>query len=257
MEIIWNFFSDLIGHSSPRHAKLKFHDLDISTLDLHELDAPLLESEVLAAIHDLAPDKAPDPDGYTGLFFRRFWPIIKHDVMAAVNQFYALACNNLGIVNDATMVLIPKKPDATAPKDFRPLCLISSFAKLILKVLARRLQPRMPELVRPCQSAFIKGRTIHDNFAYVQGLVKSLQHKKCPSLFLKMDIEKAFDSVSWEFLLEVLEARGFGRKFRNLISCLLFSSSTRILVNGTLSEPIFHRRGLGKEIQCLPYYLLM
>ena len=59
-----------------------------------------------------------------------------------------------------------------------------------------------------------------------------------------MDIEKAFDSVSWEFLLEVLEARGFGRKFRNLISCLLFSSSTRILVNGTLSEPIFHRRGL-------------
>ena len=108
MEIIWKKIYGLIGHSSPRSDRLKFQELGIEPLDLHELDAPFAESEVLGAINDLAPEKAPGPDGYTGLFFRKCWAIIKHDVMAAINQVDALACSKLNILNDATMVLIPK-----------------------------------------------------------------------------------------------------------------------------------------------------
>jgi hypothetical protein len=49
-------------------------------------------------------------------------------------------------------------------KEFRPISLVHSFAKLVAKLLAIRLSPRMPELVSGNQSVFIRGRCIHDNF---------------------------------------------------------------------------------------------
>lgn len=63
--------------------------------------------------------------------------------------------------------------------------------------------------------------------------------QKVCSLFLKLDISKAFNSVAWPFLLEVLEHFGFGPIWRSLRT-----SSTRILVNGQLGEEILHQRGL-------------
>lgn len=46
------------------------------------------------------------------------------------------------------------------------------------------------------QSAFIKGRSIHDNFRYVHSTAKDLHARKKPRLLLKIDIAKAFDSVA-------------------------------------------------------------
>jgi hypothetical protein len=62
------------------------------------------------------------------------------------------------------------------------------------------------------QSAFIKRRSIQDNFLYAQNLIRALHRSKQPDLFLKLDIAKAFDSVRWDFLQEVLESLGFGPK---------------------------------------------
>jgi hypothetical protein len=99
-------------------------------------------------------------------------------------------------------------------------------------------------MIAPNQSAFIRGRSIHDNFILVQQTMKTLHKRKIPSFFLKLDISKAFDSVSWAFLLEVLVHLGFSTAWCNLISSLLASSSTRILLNGEPGEVIFHKRGL-------------
>ena len=61
----------------------------------------------------------------------------------------------------------------------------------------------------------IKKRSIHDNFIYTQNLVQCLHRQKIPALFLKLDISKAFDSVRWDYLMEVLEKMGFGVKWRS------------------------------------------
>lgn len=94
----------------------------------------------------------------------------------------------------------------------------------------------MQFLVNDAQSAFIMGRSIHDNFMFVQEMIRSLHIKKASALLLKLDIHKALDTVSWEFLIEVLTAKGFRQKWRNWISSFLFSASTRILVNDELSD---------------------
>jgi hypothetical protein len=103
------------------------------------------------------------------------------------------------------MVLLPKKTDAKEIGDFRPISLIHSVAKNFSKLLANRLAGELEEMVSRAQSAFIKKRSIQDNFLYTQNLVRSLHRNKQPTVFLKLDIAKAFDSVRWDFLLEVLE----------------------------------------------------
>jgi hypothetical protein len=67
----------------------------------------------------------------------------------------------------------------------------------------------------PNQSAFIGGCSIHDNFRAVQLAFIWLYMKKVPAVLLKIDISKAFHSVSWPFLLEVLQHLGFTLRWTN------------------------------------------
>ena len=127
------------------------------------------------------------------------------------------------------------------------------------KILANRLAGRLDEMVSPNQSAFIKRRFIQDNFMLVQQTVKFLHSQKQPRILLKLDITKAFDSISWSFLLEVLEKLGFGSRWRDLLCVLLVSSSTQVLLNGTPGDYIQHRRGLrqGDPLSPLLFILVM
>lgn len=189
-------------------------------------------------IKDMALDKAPGPDGFTGRFYKSCWAIIKLDLMAAIGAIHGGDTRRLHLLNSAYMVLIPKKEDATMVGDYRPISLIHSFAKLLTKVMATRLAPRLHTMILANQSAFIRGRRIHDNFLLVQHTAKFLHSQGKPRLLLKLDITKAFDSISWPFLLVVLTHLGFGPKWRSLLCGLLYMSSTRVLLNGVPGQPI-------------------
>ena len=156
--------------------------------------------------------------------------------MAALHTIWGRNFRNLWLLNSAYITLIPKKYEAEQVKDFRPISLVHSFAKLVTKILANRLASRLDAMVSPNQSAFIKKRFIQDNFMLVQQTVKFLHIQKQPRILLKLDITKAFDSVSWPFLLEVLRKLGFGSRWCDLICGLLASSSTQVLLNGIPGE---------------------
>lgn len=63
-------------------------------------------------------------------------------------------------------------------------------------------------------------------------------------ILLKLDISKALDTVSWSFLLEMLEFRGFGAGWRRCLSALLLTAETSLLINGITSDPVKLARGL-------------
>jgi hypothetical protein len=94
------------------------------------------------------------------------------------------------------------------------------------------------------QNTFIRMRSIHDNFKYVQRAVALIRKKKTPMLLLKLDISKAFDTLSWPFLLEVLQAHGFREQWRRWIKTLMSTASSRIILNGHQGPPIRHLRGV-------------
>jgi hypothetical protein len=133
-------------------------------LDLEDLGESFSEEEVFAAIKSMPCDKAPGPDGFTGAFYKTCWQTIKHDVLPVVHLFSNLHAENFHWLNSANVVFIPKKEGAEAISDFRPISLIHGVAKIVAKMMSTWLAPHMNTLISTSQSAFIKTRSIHDNF---------------------------------------------------------------------------------------------
>lgn len=141
--------------------------LGITPLDLEDLEADFDVTEVLNAIKEMPAVRAPGPDDFTGAFYKATWPVTRDDVMAAVQAFQDGERRGLHKLNSALIVLLPKRVGAAIPVDYQPITMIHSFTKLISKVLALRLAPKLNDLVDRNQNAFIRGRTIQDNFKYV------------------------------------------------------------------------------------------
>jgi hypothetical protein len=128
--------------------------------------------------------------------------------------------------------------------DYRPISLVHSFSKLFSKILANRLSKRIGEVVSNNQSAFIKKRSLHDNFVLVRQVARKINRSKRSGVLLKLDLARAFDSISWSFLFEVLRHMGFGDRFLKWIALLLYTANTKVLVNGMPEGRIHHARGL-------------
>ena len=117
----------------------------------------------------------------------------------------------------------------------------------------------MNGLVKYNQNAFIQTRLIHENYKAVQLSAKLLHRSKIPSALIKIDIVKAFDTVNWRFLLSLLQHLGFSRRWIDWISLILYTASTKIILNGTPGRRICHARGLrqGDPLSPLLFVLVM
>jgi hypothetical protein len=241
---LYDFYNNVLGTNFQRSRRIDLNTIGVPSLDLSALEVLFSEDEVWAVVKELPNDKSPGPDGFTGRFYKVAWATIKADIINAINAFWANDFRSFSHLNDAHLVLLKKKEHPEQIKDFRPISLIHSFGKLITKCLANRLAAVLDQLVQNNQSAFIKGRSLHDNFRNVQLTCKALHRARRPCILLKVDIARAFDSVDWIFLLEVLTQMGFGQRWRDWISAILSTASTRILLNGQPGRRICHARGL-------------
>ena len=203
-ELAMEHFTELMGTPVGRDHSLKLEALELPAIQAEHLEVALSEDEIWEVIRRLRPDKAPGPDGFSARFYQTCWPLIKDAVMRIVSAFDTADGRGFARVNSAYIMLLPKKEGAVEVGDFRPISLIHSFAKIVSKAMAARLANTLPSLVDRNQSAFVKGRSIQDNFFMVQKSIRVLYQHKAPAILLKLDVAKAFDSVAWPFILEVL-----------------------------------------------------
>ena len=118
----------------------------ISEVDAQALELPFSDNEMLSALHDMDGDKAPGPDGFIVAFWQSYWDIVKLEVMRLFRGFHDLG-KFVRSLNTTFLVLIPKIKGAKDFKDFKPISLMGSLYKLIVKVLENRLKRVMSGLV--------------------------------------------------------------------------------------------------------------
>jgi hypothetical protein len=85
-------------------------------------------------------------------------------------------------------------------------------------------------------------------------LSRPFTKEKTPALFIKLDISKAFDSVNWSYLLNILTYLSFGLHWRNWIAALWCTSSSAFLLNGEPGKRILHCRGVRQGNPLSPCY---
>ena len=105
--------------------------------------------------------------------------------------------------------MLPKILKADKITQYRPICLLKCIYKLIKKVLTIRLEPLSDKLFSPNQSAFIKKRGITEGILSLHELMHHCHVKEQIGVVLKLDLEKAYDKVNWDFLIGCHIAKGF------------------------------------------------
>ncbi|GKB12027.1 RNA-directed DNA polymerase, eukaryota [Tanacetum coccineum] len=223
---------------------------------IEDLERNVSYEEIKRAVWDCGISKSPGPDGFTFEFYRKYWSLIDHDVVAAVTSFFSTGSFPPGC-NSSFITLIPKSQEAKMVKDFRPISLIGSMYKIITKVLANRLSLVISELVSDVQSAFVSNRHILDGPFILNELLSWCKHKKSKALIFKIDFEKAFDSVRWDYLDVVLANFGFGLKWRSWIQGCLNSAMGSILVNGSPTSEFKFSKGLKQGDPLSPFLFIL
>lgn len=209
-----------------------------------DLTKPFVAEEVEKSVRGMGSFKAPGPDGFQPIFYQKCWNVIGNSVTRFVLDFFETR-NLPEETNDAVVVLIPKVPIPEKITQFRPISLCNVIFKTITKTMVDRLKGVMSKLIGPTQSSFIPGRLSTDNIVVVEEAVHSLRRKKCRKgwMVLKLDLEKAYDRVRWDFLEDTLCAVGLPEYWVRLIMQCVAGPSMSLLWNEEFKPHIGLRQG--------------
>jgi hypothetical protein len=166
--------------------------------------------------------------------------LLRKEILAILNGF-ALGTVDIARLNFGILSFIPKVPGADNIKQFWPIALINVIFKLVSKAYAFRLSPVAHRIISQAQTAFIKGRFIQDGPLALHEIIHEIKSKKMSAILLKLDIEKAYDQVNWQFLQEVLLRKGFEPAYVHRIMQLVRGGQTAISINGEVG-PYFRNK---------------
>ena len=262
----YQFYSDL--YTKPSHEladKIQYQfkflrhiPMENMTVDNYDLlGRDLTQQELLDALNKMKTDRSPGLDGLTVEFYRSFWPklggIVFNSIKHAQNQKKMSLSQRRGLIK-----LIPKKDKSPFQvSNWRPITLLNVDFKLVSKALSIRLAGVIPSLVHTDQKGFVHGRYIGDNILDIYALINHVETSEEEGVLVLLDIEKAFDSVSWSFLRLVLEDIIFPEYFIDWVETLYQDKELRIENNGFLSKPITPTRGLAQGCSLSPLLFIL
>jgi hypothetical protein len=244
---ITKYYKDLFGKSGGNNFSLNESMVEdipqVTQLEKDLLEAEFSEKEVREAIFGMKHNKAPGPDGFPAEFYQVFWSLIKNDLMAMFSDFHhgdlPLFSLNFGIIT-----LLPKGQEAKKIQQYRPICMLNVSFKIFTKVLANRLSSIANKVIKPSQTAFLPGRYILEGVVILHETIHELHRKRQKGLILKLDFEKAYDKVNWDFLQQVLRMKGFSAKWCQWIDKVVVGGSVCVKVNDEMGHYFQTKKGL-------------
>jgi hypothetical protein len=163
------------------------------------IDGMCTKMELWEVLKSFAKDKSLGPDGWTVEFFLYFFDLVGDDLLEVVEDSRTRGTVNKSL-NATFLTLIPKVNNPKSFGDYRPIDLCNLCYKMISKIIANKINPILSRSLSKEQLGFLKGRQILDAIGTAQECLHSIKVKKSKALVLKLDLKKAYDCISWDFL---------------------------------------------------------
>ncbi|CAM2105805.1 unnamed protein product [Caretta caretta] len=150
----------------------------------------------------------------------------------------------LQTIRRAVLALLPKKGDLRYLRNRRPVSLLSTDYKIVVKAISLWLGSLLADVIHPDQTYTVLNRSIFDNLFLVWDLLELGCRDGLSFALLSLDQEKVFDRVDHGYLLNTLQAFGFGPQFVGFLWALYASAECLVRLNWTLTEPVSFGRGV-------------
>ena len=193
--------------------------------------------EATIALKSMKNGSSPGLDGLSTEFLKVFWSKLKIVLVDSFN--YAFTHGSLSYTQRAaaiTLIHEGKDLPKNELKNWRPISLTNADYKLLAKCLAARLSNVISSIISEDQVGYIKGRNIANLIRNIDDVTEHLRLTDRPGLILALDFQKAFDTISKDYLLLAFKRFGFGETFIRWVQTLFTDSNSCIQYNGWLSE---------------------
>jgi hypothetical protein len=236
-------FGPEINHNIPLDPELSGENEKLCADENDMLCKPFTVKEIEYALSQLEKNKAAGPDSIPIEFFQTCWDIVKDDIVELFNDFHAGRLN-VNRLNYGIITLLPKVAWASRIQQYRPIFLSNCIYKWITKILTIRISPYAEKLISKEQTAFMKGRDIMSGVMALHEILHETKRKKKCGVILKLDFEKAYDKVSWSFLMECLRMKGFNGKWCGWIKQVVTGGTMSVKINDQVGPYFSSHKGV-------------